>query len=521
MRKVADVVAEQCRALGAEVVFTVSGNQNLPLLEAFHEAGTRIVHCRHESGAVYMAQAWGELRGKPPICILTAGPGHTSGLTALAASAAAEAPLVCLSGASNLGERGAFQEMDQASLAAQTGSRAYTLSAPGEASVLVGTAWRLAVGPVPGPVHISMPMDVLNAPADSPTFVDAFQEEATVDDVPPESLETVRRLLEQAQHPCVVVRPSLGRECRSLIAEAARHGVLAFTADSPRGLGDPALVDCRDDLGNTDLLVIIGALDFAVAYGHPDTKRAKPRVVMVTSIVPELVAGSGRLGEDDVLIRGQEKAWLDLVVRSLRDSHPVRKPRAGAGCRDIDDGEPLHPFAISREVLDQMRADDIVVVDGGEFGQWVRAGLRDCRNRSVYNGKLGAIGGSIPQAVGAAIAVPGCRAIAFVGDGAFGYYASELDTAAREGLDILVVVGNDSRWSAEWHLQREKYGRTVATELAGRSYDLVASGLGGEGKTVRTLRELRSELEVAGSAEPGVRCLNVVSRSVPIAALDQ
>lgn len=187
--------------------------------------------------------------------------------------------------------------------------------------------------------------------------------------------------------------------------------------------------------------------------------------------------------------------------------------RIGAGEKD---GLPLAPAAVLSALDRHVTSDDVLVVDGGEFGQWGRgwAAGTPCR-AMIHNGKLGAIGGSIAQGVGASLALT-ARVWALVGDGGFGYGAAELDTAAREGADLVVVVGNDSRWGTEWHHQVERYGadRTVGTSLASREYETVARGYGAVGLGARTMPELRAAL---GQVEHGrgVYCINAAIMSVP------
>ena len=127
----------------------------------------------------------------------------------------------------------------------------------------------------------------------------------------------------------------------------------------------------------------------------------------------------------------------------------------------------------------------------------------------LWNGKLGAIGGSIPMAVGAA-ATPGAgRVFVVLGDGSAGYHLSEFETAARYGLSFFAIVGNDARWAAEWHIQVERYGadRTDATDLTAARYDQAAEGFGGRGALVGDADELRGALDEAlGSAMPW--CVN-------------
>jgi acetolactate synthase-1/2/3 large subunit len=154
--------------------------------------------------------------------------------------------------------------------------------------------------------------------------------------------------------------------------------------------------------------------------------------------------------------------------------------------------------------------DDVVILDGGEFCQWVRLGLRGIPNRVLWNSRFGGIGGSVPMALGvAATGHPG-RTIALLGDGAAGYHLSEFETAARYGISFVTTIGNDARWAAEWFGQVQRYGpdRTFETSLSPARYDQAAARLGATG--VQVTEAAAQERALAASlAAPGPVCINV------------
>jgi len=180
----------------------------------------------------------------------------------------------------------------------------------------------------------------------------------------------------------------------------------------------------------------------------------------------------------------------------------------------------IHPLQVASLVREFLEPDDVIVLDGGEFAQWIRFGLRDIPNRVLWNSKLGGIGGSIPLAVGIAAAGHRGRTIVFVGDGAAGYHLSEFETAARHGLPFVAIVGNDGRWAAEWHMQVGRYGaaRALATDLSPARYDVVARGLGATGDDIHDLASLRAA-RAARLAEGRPACLNVHVPSLPSPAV--
>ena len=157
----------------------------------------------------------------------------------------------------------------------------------------------------------------------------------------------------------------------------------------------------------------------------------------------------------------------------------------------------------------------IFVCDGGEFGQWAQAVVK--APRRIINGFAGAIGSAIPFAMGARKACPGSPVLAVLGDGTFGFHMAEFDTAARNNLPFVAVVGNDAKWNAEYQIQVRDYGEPRAqgcTLAQATRYDLVASALGGHGEFVAKLEELPAALERSfASGKPS--CVNVLIQGTP------
>src|SRR5215207_6570778 len=157
----AALVMRTLAAAGAGPIFTLSGNQILPLYDAGLDLGLRFIDGRHESAVAHMADAWGRLTGQPGICLVTVGPGHTNALTGLATAQFSESPMILLSGGSPVGQagRGAFQEMDQVAAARPLCKASWQASSVDDLPALIARAWRTALDGVPGPVHLTLPVD--------------------------------------------------------------------------------------------------------------------------------------------------------------------------------------------------------------------------------------------------------------------------------------------------------------------------------------------------------------------------
>src|SRR5690348_6485293 len=166
----ADALVRAMQTAGVRRIFTLSGNHIMSVFDAALDAGITLVHTRHEAAAVFMADAWGRLTGEPGVALVTGGPGHANAVAALYTALAADSPLVLISGHAPLAElgHGAFQEMRQADIAAPLAKASWTARSADTLGAEVARALREAKSGRPGPVHLSVPNDVLDAFTDAP-----------------------------------------------------------------------------------------------------------------------------------------------------------------------------------------------------------------------------------------------------------------------------------------------------------------------------------------------------------------
>jgi acetolactate synthase-1/2/3 large subunit len=202
------------------------------------------------------------------------------------------------------------------------------------------------------------------------------------------------------------------------------------------------------------------------------------------------------------------RGWSDEITRA-RTTVPAPWAEARRSPRT-----PIHPLRVCAAIQPHLDRGAILVADGGEFGQWVQAGLE--AETRLINGPVGSIGSAIPMAIAARLRHPDRPVIATLGDGTFGFHAFELDTAARYRLPLVTVIGNDARWNAEHQLQIQHYGadRTVGCELAPSRYDHLAAALGAHGEHVERAEDLEPALDRALRAGiPAV--INVTIEGLP------
>ena len=267
----AGIVARSLARLGCRRVFTLSGNHIMSIFDAALDAGIDLVHVRHEAAAVHMADAHGRLTGEAGVALVTGGPGHANAVGALYTALAAELPVVLLSGHAATWElgRGGFQELRQAEMAKPVTKASWTASDAGGLGRDIGEAFRIALSGRRGPVHVSLPSDLLDARLGEDAVAWPAAGEAKRDALGDADCARILSLLAAAKRPIIFAGPQMsstrGRDLLATLEAAA--GVPAVILESPRGLADATLGALADLAKDVDLVVLLGkALDFSLKW---------------------------------------------------------------------------------------------------------------------------------------------------------------------------------------------------------------------------------------------------------------
>jgi len=516
----ADALVRSLANAGVPHVFALSGNHVMCVFDAIRDARLKLVHTRHEAAAVHMADAWARITGEPGIALVTGGPGHANALSALYTALMAESPLVLLSGHAPHDEAGlgAFQEMKQAEMAAPVTKASWTCAGAAAIGADIARAVRIARSGRPGPVHLSLPTDVLESRVDEGAISAAAlfsPERAAIDEG---KAALMLAALREAKRPLILAGPaSLTRAGREHLARLeSALGIACVGMESPRGINDPCLGAFAPVLARADCILLLGKrLDFTLAFGRAPAIDPRCTFVQVDPDALELDRTRRALGDrvvgsevadvsaaiDMLAALAQRNArnvptpgnWVDEVRAAL-----TYRPPAWDGARSAEGGK-LHPVEACRPLQRLLDSDpeSVIVCDGGEFGQWAQACLH--APHRVINGVAGSIGSALPFAVAARLARPDAPVVALLGDGTFGFHAAEIDTAVRHALPFVAVVGNDARWNAEYQIQLKRYGpdRLIGCELRPLRYDHVTVALGGHGEHVTEARELPAAIDRA------------------------
>ncbi|MCC1492902.1 thiamine pyrophosphate-binding protein [Cognatishimia sp. F0-27] len=509
----ADLLCSALESEGVETIFALSGNQIMPVFDAALDTGLRLIHTRHEAAAAYAAEAHAQITGGLGVALVTAGAGLANALAPLLTARASQTPLLLLSGDSpRAGDgTGTFQEMDQVGLTQSLTKRSYRLRSADEIPRVLAELAGVAQSGTPGPVHLALPDDILRQTVQDPLPPVA---RATT---PAPDIGVLTAAVRNATRPLILLGPHLSESRAPGLRKALREatGAPVLCLESPRGLRDPALGAWKQAMAQADLILSIGKpVDFTQGFG---TAAVAPQASW--HVITEDTEDASR-AEVNLSDRLETLTIADpgVTARAFA-SHPARGSTASEWLAQVDALVAKRPERGGNGLTSQSLCDavqgrialvrePVLICDGGEFGQWAQSVCH--APTRIVNGVSGAIGGSIGYAIGARAARPNATIYALMGDGTAGFHLSEFETAAREALPFVAVIGNDNRWNAEHLIQARDYGtdRTHGCQLSDARYDEAVCALGGFGAYVERLDDLEPALRAAeASGLPA--CVNV------------
>jgi thiamine pyrophosphate-dependent acetolactate synthase large subunit-like protein len=512
------LVAKRLKAHGVTKLFTLSGGHLFSIFDGCREEGIDLVDVRHESAAAFAAEGWAKVTRQPGVAALTAGPGVTNGMSAVASAQQNGSPMLVLGGrapAMRWGQ-GSLQELDHVPFVRPLTKLATTAEATSEIPGLIDEALTAALTPHSGPTFIDFPMDVVFSEAPEPAEPeprggwDAVSSGGPVPDV-----ARAATLLREAERPVIMAGTNLywGHGEQALVALAQELGIPVFLNGLARGCvpADHELFFSRarsNGLKGADVALVIGVpMDFRLGFGQSfgeETElvvidRAEPLRDHPRPVAAELYGSVPGILD---ALRTEAAGGTDSGgwVSTLRAAEDEK--RAAERAEFDDDRAPLHPMRLYRELGEVIDRDAIVIGDGGDFvsyaGRVVDTYQPGCW---LDPGPFGCLGCGPGYALAAKVAHPDRQVVLLLGDGAFGFSGMEFDTFARLGVNVVAVMGNNGIWALEKHPMEFLYGYSVAADLRpGTRYDQVVAALGGHGELVERPVELKPALERAFSA---------------------
>ena len=514
------LVARRLRANGIDTMFTLSGGHLFSIYDGCRDEGIRLIDTRHEQTATFAAEGWSKVTRVPGVAALTAGPGVTNGMSAMAAAQQNQSPLVVLGGrapALRWG-MGSLQEIDHVPFVAPLTRFAATADSAEAAGRLVDEALRAALTAPSGVGFVDFPMDHVFSMAQDDARSGALSDLAPAPTPDGDALDRAAALLSAAQKPVIMAGTNVwwGHAEAALLRLAEERQIPVLMNGMARGVAaaDHPLAFSRaraKALGEADVALIVGVpMDFRLGFGkvfgsqtqlvvldRVEPAREHPRQIAaglygdLTAILSALAAGGASNHQDWI----GELRTVETTARDLEKAELA------------DDRIPLHPMRVYAELAPMLDRDAVVVIDAGDFGSYagrvIDSYLPGCW---LDSGPFGCLGSGPGYALAAKLARPERQVVLLQGDGAFGFSGMEWDTLVRHNVPVVSVIGNNGIWALEKHPMEALYGYSVVAELRpGTRYDEVVRALGGHGELVAAPAELRPALERAfASGQPAV-----------------
>jgi acetolactate synthase I/II/III large subunit len=519
------LVARRLKAHGVSKLFTLSGGHLFSIYDGCREEGIDIVDVRHESTAAFAAEGWAKVTREAGVCALTAGPGVTNGMSAMASAQANHSPMVVLGGrapAMRWGQ-GSLQEIDHVPFVRPVTKLAVTPGSTEEIPGLVDDAFAAACAPHGGPAFVDFPLDYVFMEAAEPQEEGGRPTAASNGgagggggSASGEALERAAALLAGAERPVIMAGTDLywGHGEQALAELAGTLRIPVFLNGLARGCvaADDELAFSRarsQALKGADVALVVGVpMDFRLGFGGAFGEEteivvvdsAEPERTPARAVAAECYGAIARTLADLRTGAGAQALASESWIAELRATESERREAERA---ELEDGrEPLHPMRLYAELASVLERDAIVIGDGGDFVSYAGRVVDSYRPGCWLDpGPFGCLGTGAGYALAAKLAHPERQVVLLLGDGAFGFSGMDFDTLARHGVNVVGVMGNNGIWALEKHPMEFLYGYSVAADLRpGTRYDQVVEALGGYGELVERPAELRPALERALAA---------------------
>lgn len=525
---------------GVDTIFTLHGGHLDAIFQAALNHEFRLIDTRHEQAAGHAADGWARTTGRTGVAVVTAGPGFTDCITAIANAHLDCSPVLFIAGAAPLRDAETLPlqgGLDQVAMVAPITKWAHRITHTHRIGDLVTQALRTARSGRPGPVFLEIPIDVLFAPVDErsahvPTTVIPAQPPAP----DPAAVVSALEHLQRAERPVILAGGGAWYSGAHAELEAFAHasGIPVFTNAKARGMlaaDDPHYGGAFTNLamvgllgsGTPDLVLLLGARIGLFTAGRSGAVIPNDATVIQVDIAGEEI---GRNRHIDLGIAADCRATLAAFLEASADTSWPDRSAWRSSAQLLRDGPsmlfaealaatdgPIHPYRLMAEITRALPTGAIVTADGGETATWMEmAAAITGGGHWMTHGYLGCLGTGMPFAIAAQVAHPDHQVLCVIGDGSVGLNFAEFDTMVRHQLPIVVVINNDQQWGMSAHGQDLLYGRDrrVVTDLHATRYDQAAAGFGCHAELVTEVGDIGPAIERAfASGLPA--CVNVMT----------
>ena len=548
------LLARALREKGISRVFTLSGGFCNPALEGLMECGIPVINTPHEQIAGHLADANTRITRKPTVCLV--GPeGFANAVPAMMEAWGERSPVIFITGSSTLKREGSggFKEIDDVSIAAPLTKYSASVTDGTRMFEFVDRAYKIALSGYPGPVHLSVPVDIMFS---------SFEEQAGQSERPfnraplpparawprPDDLEAILDKVRAARRPILIGGHGVWWSGAADKLEQAglalampvfnipyHQKLLGEQSEVYMGLADVhQYAPSKNALADSDLTLVIGGrLDNQMNFGNPPFFPETTELVCINGSPEELelnrAADYTLLCDpgaflDALCVLAEESTWSSSDSwlnknRTLRGEW-VDQMTAELAQSDQDDAR-IHPLQLALDVQQPLGADDWLVIDGGNTHFWSEiainmAGWGGQRLAGILHpGAFSMLGVGVSFALAAKLNHPGSQVVLISGDGAFLSGGLSVEAAFQENAPITVVIDNNGGLTTISQQQERLFGhdRHVATDFRDIPFHSLFEGLGGYGELVENREQLGPALDRA-LASGKTACVNVRTKGV-------
>ena len=523
LRTGGEILVDALRLHGVETVFCVPGESYLAALDALYGARNqiRVVTCRQEGGAGFMAEAYGKTTGKPAVCFVTRGPGACNASIGVHTAMQDSTPMILFVGqvARNAMGREGFQEIDYRQMFAPPITKlAMQIDDPARIPELVHHAFQTATSGRQGPVVVALPEDMLTEAA---SVADGKAYQPVRPHPGPDQLARVRAMLADAERPVMILGGSgwTAAACEAITQFAEANGLPVAVSFRRQDLFDNLNDLYVGDLSTSvdpklvariveaDVLLVVGArLGEMTTGGYTTLSTPTPRQKLI-HVYPD-AEELGRVFQPDLAIA----AGMEGFATAAQELEPIDSAawndwtRAGhadyvANLEPDPMPGPVDMPAIIATLQNELPDDTIITIDAGNFSGWPQRFWRFRHHPSEIAPTDGAMGYSVPAGVAAKLAAPDREVVSFVGDGGFMMTGQELATALQHGVTpIIIVINNGTFGTIRMHQERDYPDRPIATELTNPDFAALARAYGAHGELVERTEDFAPALSRARAA---------------------
>ena len=554
------LLAQALHEKGITQVFTLSGGFCNPALEGLSERGITIINCPHEQVAGHLADGYTRITRKPAVCLV--GPeGFANAIPAMMEAWGERTPVMFVTGSSTLKRQGSggFKEIDDVAIAAPLTKYSASITDGSRIREFVDRAYKTALSGYPGPVHLSVPVDIMFS---------SFPADAQLDERPhlhaprpaprawpdPDDLQTVISTLQKSERPILIGGHGVwwsGAEVK--LEEAGKtlgipifnipyhQKLLPETSEAYMGLADiHQYGPSAKALQEADVVVMVGGrLDNQMNFGNPPLFPASCELICVNGSAEEtelnraadqILLSDPSAFFDALLDLSASGVWQekgDWMERQRRQRGEWVAQTLAEMAQDTTPGQGAHPLQLALQVQSVMGVDDWLIIDGGNTHFWseIAVNIAGWQGQELagilHPGAFSMLGVGVSFALAAKLQHRDSHAVVISGDGAFLSGGLSIEAAFQEDAPITVVIDNNGGLTTISQQQERLFasGGHVATDFRDIPFHTLFEGLGGYGELVEDPEDIAPAVRRA-MASGRTACVNVRTRGVisPIVA---